>query len=83
MENLKSKLLANLSTEEAIRQVKLESTPMRRLEHEDDKMCKVEAGKNVLDDWGDTCEGSPCQLTKGHSGRHMATDGANGWVTFK
>jgi len=83
MNNLKTILLANMPTDEAIRQLKEECTPKGEIEWDEEKRCTEKADANVLDDWGDTCKGQQCCLAIGHGGKHMSSDGANGWVYFK
>lgn len=80
--NQKAEQLANMPTNLAISMLKEEARPKGIIERDPSLRCGVEAGKEVVDDWGDSCEGSKCLLTKGHNGKHMATDGANGWVTY-
>lgn len=75
--------LAKLPTHLAIAQLKEECTPKGEIQMQEDLRCNVEATDSVKDDWGDSCKGSKCCLTKGHSGNHMASDGANGWVYYK
>lgn len=75
--------LSQLPVDEAIKILKDEATPKSDICYDIENQCGIKAGKNVLDDWGDSCEGQGCLLIKGHIGNHMATDGANGWVYYK
>lgn len=80
--NKKTLLLASLPSKDAISMLKEECTPKGEIERDKNERCGVKATKDVKDDWGDSCEGSECELRKGHAGNHMATDGANGWVYY-
>lgn len=44
--------------------------------------CGAPCPAGVLDDWGDPCEGHPCERPREHGGYHRAGDGANGWVRW-
>ncbi len=78
MNNPKTFLIANSSTNQAIEILKEECTP--KGDFATNKKCGVMAGVQVLDDWDDPCEGHECLKEDGHTGKHMASDGANGWV---
>lgn len=61
-------------------QLRREATPEYSVNFDDH--CDAEAGEDVVDDWGDSCKGHRCLREKGHTGSHMSSDGANGWVYF-
>ena len=82
MINPKTNLIAGSSTDRAIEILKEEASPKVHIEVNQKNRCTAKANKNVLDDWGDTCEGHRCVREEGHAGNHTASDGANGWVSF-
>lgn len=78
MTNPRTGLLAHLPTDQAIQILKEEATPQFKM----GSGCNAKADKTVLDDWDDPCTGYQCRREEGHTGNHMASDGANGWVYF-
>ena len=82
MINPKTNLIAGSSADRAIEILKEEASPKVHIEVNQKNRCTAKANKNVLDDWGDTCEGHRCVREEGHAGNHTASDGANGWVSF-
>jgi len=77
---MKTEHLARLPIDQAIQALKDESTPKHKVAIKSEDKCEEKAGKDITDDWGDSCEGYQCWREKGHEGRHMAGDGANGYI---